>query len=387
MPRSKLVIALAVLVSLTAVCWAQAPESAIKRYQKGMSLKRTGAVNQAIAEMKAAVGLYPKYMEAHYALGWLYRQVGASDKAVEEFREVIRIAPQSPEAIESARAIQRIRLGPDYSGGTEAARIAFASERAGNTDIYAMDVNGGGLIRLTAHPAVDDSPAWSPDGRRIAFVSERDGNREVYVTTLDGSEVQRITDNSASDSHPVWSPDGRQIAFESNRGGAWDVYTVSLDTGLTSQITRGAGNNQIGSWSPDGRRLAILSDRDGVQKIYLVELSTGTSRRLNANPIAEGRPVFSHDGQYVYFSWQFESNLQVCRESIDGKNLANVTRSPYNDELCDVSADGKQLLIVSDRQSDPELYLVEVASASARRLTLNPGADRDGVFAPRPKTG
>ena len=50
-------------------------------------------------------------------------------------------------------------------------RIVFASNHDGNWfgnwDIYSMNVNGKNLLQLTDHPASDDAPACSPDGRRI----------------------------------------------------------------------------------------------------------------------------------------------------------------------------------------------------------------------------
>jgi Tol biopolymer transport system component len=50
-----------------------------------------------------------------------------------------------------------------------------------------MNADGSGQINLTNNPAADDVPSWSPDGRRIAFASDRDGNREIYVMNADGS--------------------------------------------------------------------------------------------------------------------------------------------------------------------------------------------------------
>ena len=69
------------------------------------------------------------------------------------------------------------------------------------------------------------APAWSPDGRKIAFVSDRDGNSEIYVMNADGSGQRRLTRNPAYDADPAWSPDGRTIAF---------VTTATATTGSTS---------------------------------------------------------------------------------------------------------------------------------------------------------
>ena len=54
---------------------------------------------------------------------------------------------------------------------------------------------------------------------RIAFSSDRDGDSEIYVMNEDGSGVTRLMDNESEDSHPSWSPDGRLIAFISDRDG------------------------------------------------------------------------------------------------------------------------------------------------------------------------
>ena len=50
------------------------------------------------------------------------------------------------------------------------------------------------------------SPDWSLDGKRIAFASQRDGNYEIYVMNADGSDQRRLTRDPADDYHPVWSP-------------------------------------------------------------------------------------------------------------------------------------------------------------------------------------
>jgi len=49
-----------------------------------------------------------------------------------------------------------------------------------------MNADGTAQTRLTNSPAVDQYAAWSPDGQKIAFASTRDGNYEIYVMNADG---------------------------------------------------------------------------------------------------------------------------------------------------------------------------------------------------------
>jgi Tol biopolymer transport system component len=89
--------------------------------------------------------------------------------------------------------------------------------------LFVVPSAGGSYRRLTTDNS-DSSPAGF--GSRVAFMSARDGNWEVYAVNLDGTGLKRLTSNSANDGLPTWSPDGRSIAFVSNRSGAWAIWVM-----------------------------------------------------------------------------------------------------------------------------------------------------------------
>jgi Tol biopolymer transport system component len=110
---------------------------------------------------------------------------------------------------------------PDADGHVSASGvIAFASNRDGDTEIYAMNPNGTGVRRLTRSPKYDAPSAWSPDSRRLLFYSQRTSSGDVWVMNADGSGQRNLTRSPAHDSGGSWSPDGKQIAFDSDRAGA-----------------------------------------------------------------------------------------------------------------------------------------------------------------------
>lgn len=122
-------------------------------------------------------------------------------------------------------------------------RIVFCSTQdtldIGNHEIYVMNADGSGQVRLTTSPAGDQWPAWSPDGSQIAFVSTRDGgNYEIYVMDADGTN-QTVLPDTYSSLYPAWSPDGTQIAVASyvfSESWGWEIWTMNADG--TGQINR-----------------------------------------------------------------------------------------------------------------------------------------------------
>lgn len=70
-----------------------------------------------------------------------------------------------------------------------------------------MNPDGTDLRRITNNSAFDAWPAWSPDGSELAFETNRGGNAEVYKINADGSGTPvNLTADPASDKAPHWSP-------------------------------------------------------------------------------------------------------------------------------------------------------------------------------------
>ena len=83
------------------------------------------------------------------------------------------------------------------------------NERDGNLaglEIYVMDADGENPVRLTRDPGSDGAPCWSPDGTRIAFHTDRDGNTEIYVMDADGENLTNLTQHPMADQVASWSP-------------------------------------------------------------------------------------------------------------------------------------------------------------------------------------
>ena len=177
------------------------------------------------------------------------------------------------------------------SDAPDGARITMDLVNGLGRDIYVMNADGSPFPEdgeerknLTKDPSATSTiSSWSPDGTRIAFASAREGDFEIYVmdfvvnpdgTDPRGVNVQNLTNNSASDNAPSWSPDGTRIAFWSDRGSNRDIYVMNADGSGLARLTDDPGRDTSPTWSPDGQKIAFRSQRDGDSEIYVMDFVT-----------------------------------------------------------------------------------------------------------------
>ena len=161
-----------------------------------------------------------------------------------------------PAGADQATPNGEIRLPRTPAPSPDGSAIAFVYQG----DIWIIPSAGGEARRLTAHPAYDAAPIWSPDGQWIAFSSARDGNADVYVIPVQGGMVRRLTWYSGDDHPRGWTPDSKNVIFEGRRWirerGSAGVLAVPLEGGTPVALLP-IGAKQA-SLSPDGRRLAFV---------------------------------------------------------------------------------------------------------------------------------
>jgi TolB protein len=177
-------------------------------------------------------------------------------------------------------------------------RIAFRSERNGDSEIWLMNADGSRQHRL----ARGISPAWSPDGSRIAYASpESPGSPSgLSIMNADGSGQRRLP-NTDGGEYPSWSPDGKRIAFNSNLSGDHVMYIIAADGSRVGDLSRVGEGWQV-DWSPDGRSILFTSHRDhpdNYTDIYVMRPDGSGVRRLTHN--RGYTPAWSPDGSHIVF--------------------------------------------------------------------------------------
>ena len=127
------------------------------------------------------------------------------------------------------------RKGYEFSPAVSPAddEIYFSGDRldaaSRSLDIRALHVDTPDKERLVVSRRLHDTlPAVSPDGRLIAFVSQSDGDPEIYLVNSDGSGLVRLTRNAGVDTTPAFSADGLSVLFASDRTGKFAIYSLPV---------------------------------------------------------------------------------------------------------------------------------------------------------------
>jgi Tol biopolymer transport system component len=253
----------------------------------------------------------------------------------------------------------------------ENGKIAFASARDGNREIYVTNPDTTGVARLTSDPSTDTDPAWSPDGRRIAFTSNRGGNDEIYLMGADGAGQTRLTASPGNDQNATWSPGGRNIAFLSNRDGDAEIFVMNEDGSGQTQLTSNGVSDANPAWSPDATRIAFTSERDGNYEIYVMEVDGTDVTRLTTSPGRDVSPNWSPDGEQIAFASERDGNFEIYVMNANGSDQTRLTRNLDVDLDPSWSPNVKNIAFTTDRDLNNEIYVMNADGSGQTRLTTN----------------
>ena len=162
--------------------------------------------------------------------------------------------------------------------------------------------------QLTDGDYDNEAGSCSPDGRTLAFVSDRSDERDANMTSdlwlldLASRELRRITDGTHAIAQPVWSPDSTRIAYLATpQIRDHSVYNVALmvadrengesvnllagldesaESGLYGDIPSPETNAPI--WSPDGQSVYFLAQRRGAVHLARASVTAVTGGGLTS---------------------------------------------------------------------------------------------------------
>ena len=268
------------------------------------------------------------------------------------------------------------QLSPDGSTLAFVAERVYLSDNRKEKHIYTLPLGGGEPRRITLYGESNARPRWAPDSQRIAFVSDRSGDSQIWMMNADGTGARQITNLATEAGGVLVSPTGGYLLFtsrvfpdcgdnmacneqklkerESSRVEArlydgllyrhwdqWDdgrrshLFLVGLETEAAEErpfetprdLTPGSydvppfslGGPDAYAIAPDGLEVCFArgpADTPATSTnldLFVVTTEGGPPTQITTNLAADTSPVYSPDGRYIAYRAQERAGYESDR--------------------------------------------------------------------------
>jgi tricorn protease len=290
-------------------------------------------------------------------------------------------------------------------------KLAFASDRYGNFDVFVMPAEGGEAKRLTFHSADETPTSFTPDGKAVLFTAAildaasnvlfpTAAQPELYQVGLDGGMPTQVLTTPAI--HAAYDRDGKRLAYTDQKGYehewrkhdnssfARDLWLFDAASGKHTQLTPAGADNRQPVWAPDQKSLFFLSERSGSFNVWLLQLAdpqhpvqvtahkTHPVRFLSVS--RNGDLCYAYDGEiWLRLAGSTESRRLDVSVAADQRSV-EVKPIDVTEEVTefDVSPDGSEIAFVARG----EVFVASTEHGTTRRITNTPEQERSVSFSP-----
>jgi Tol biopolymer transport system component len=272
-------------------------------------------------------------------------------------------------------------FAPDSEGGDGWLLYNVAGQLVARRFNPATGAVGGEPGRLADNVAGGPTFSVSTTGV-LTFRRGSQSKRQLVWFTRDGKQQNALGEAATGVGVPHISPDGGLVAVHRNSDGNADIWLEAATGGTATRLTFEPGADMSPVWSADGQRLYYMSDRD--DRFHLVERSaTGLDAErvlLQADPGTVAQPISaSRDGRWLVLRTSGAGHSSIVfRSLVDGKAVRlPETASVSNGTL---SPDGRWFVYEMTSGSTSEVFVRGVppelngSAADAKRQISTAGA-------------
>jgi len=247
--------------------------------------------------------------------------------------------------------------------------------------------NGRAGGQNTAARPAAEPPRGSPSGE---VAPEPPSQPSPVPAALDLSMLERrflsppvqVTGGMPKAGEGYFAPDARRICYQAVPADYpfYQIFIQPFDPteprpATPLRISTGRGRTTCSWFSPDGERLLFASSH--------LDPGLDTTESTARAQAEEDRKT----GRRRRYQWDFDPHTDIFTAPLTptggaGGGLVRLTHEPGYDAECSYSPDGRQILFVSDRDGDPDIYVMDADGRNVRQLTNHPGYDGGPFFSP-----
>ncbi|MGD8374886.1 MAG: winged helix-turn-helix domain-containing protein [Acidobacteriota bacterium] len=176
--------------------------------------------------------------------------------------------------------------------------IAYTTSdpEGGDGAVHLVRPDGSGHRDLTGDAGQIYGLCWTPDGERVIFASEQAGPSALWSVDVDTGVQTAVTWGPGISSAPTMSADGRQLVFDFDRR-EWFLYLATEPDGSMREVLREPGV-MAAALAPDGGRIALALGAEGQSAaVAVVDVETGRHRTLSG--MSASNLAWTADGGYL----------------------------------------------------------------------------------------
>jgi len=210
----------------------------------------------------------------------------------------------------------------------------------------------------------------APDSSHLAIVGRRSDNMQyqsVYTVSTDSTKKVKTLHSGRFGSKPVWTADNQALIIGEYHHGehgslVYDLRKIDVQSGRATWLTTNMRANHP-VVSKNGETVYFIAHPDMSTNLYAIDVKGEHLRRITGftGDIQLNYPAVSPDDSLIAFMIQDESGgVDIAVIDTSGKNFRKLTNDFPEDLMPVWTADGRQIVFTSFRNSTPNLFRVPV---------------------------
>jgi len=216
--------------------------------------------------------------------------------------------------------------------------------------------------------------AFSDNGDLVFLPSRPSAGWQLAWVHRQGGILEPLPHDAEVFGEIELSPDGRHIAAEINAGaGKWDVWIYETEKGGSRWPLTTGGSNSFPLWSLDGEWVYFKSTRNGNDEIWKAPLDRSSGEQLVWNDAeAPVRPDSISEAGMMLFARGAQASSDIGMLAVDsGQSPEMVVATGANEKNARFSPDGRLFAFQSDESGQFEVYLQEVGSGKKLKVSTS----------------